>query len=144
MKRKKNPRLARIFAGHDVAFAYLFGSQATGRTHPMSDRDIAVQFRRGVPKGRRHNLRLKLWNKLSDEWRGETIDLVDLSEAPLLLRFNAVRDGQLLYCANDRARIWFEVPTMQEYFDRQFYIERSARTAKRSVAKSASRFTSKK
>ena len=127
--------LSRVFQRHHVSFAYLFGSKAKGLSHARSDRDIAVHFDSHVKPKDRLQRRLKIWNGLSDLWPGETIDLVVLEEAPLLLRFNAIRDGQLLYCANDRERIWFEVPTMKEYFDRQYYVERGAQSALKSFAK---------
>jgi len=127
--------LSRVFQRHHVSFAYLFGSKAKGRGHARSDRDIAVHFNAHLKSKNRLQERLKLWNALSDIWPGETIDLVLLEEAPLLLRFNALRDGQLLYCANDKERIWFEVPTMKEYFDRQYYIERGAQSALKSFAR---------
>ena len=135
-KRERTPPgLAQAFKRHHVTFAYLFGSKAKGLSHARSDRDIAVHFDSHIKSKRRGEERLKLWNTLSDCWPGETIDLVDLTEAPLLLRYNAVRDGQLLYCADDRKRIWFEVPTMKEYFDRQYYIERGAQAAIKKIAK---------
>jgi len=127
--------LNRVFRRHHVSFAYLFGSQATGRANKRSDRDIAVHFEAHVKPKDRIKARLRLWSQLSDAWPRETIDLVDLSEAPLLLRFNAVRDGKLLYCASHKRRIWFEVPTMKEFFDRQYYIERGAQQALKTFAR---------
>ena len=127
--------LSRLFHRHHVSFAYLFGSKAKGRFNPRSDRDIAIHFDSHIKPKDRLRERLKVWNGLSDLWPQETIDLVVLEEAPLLLRFNAVRDGQILYCANDRARIRFEVPTMKEYFDRQYYVERGAQSALKSFAR---------
>ena len=38
------PDLSGVFAAHDVAVAYLFGSRAEGTAHPTSDHDVAVLF----------------------------------------------------------------------------------------------------
>ena len=125
----------KVFRRHHVSFAYLFGSKAKGTATSRSDRDIAVHFSSKMKIKDRLKSRLRLWSSLSDVWPGETVDLVDLEEAPLLLRFNAIKDGKLLYCADDKKRIWFDVPTMKEYFDRQYYIERGAQAALKSYAR---------
>ena len=38
------PDLSEVFAAHDVAVAYLFGSRAEGTARPTSDHDVAVLF----------------------------------------------------------------------------------------------------
>lgn len=131
----KHLPLHQAFRKNQVSFAYLFGSKAKGTSHPRSDRDIAIHFKAGMTAAKRHQHQIQLWNHLSDVWPGETIDLVVLEEAPLLLRFNVVRDGRLLYSKNEKQRIRFEVPTMREYFDRQYYIERGAKQALKAYAR---------
>jgi predicted nucleotidyltransferase len=43
-----------------VIFAYLFGSQAKGKTHPRSDVEVAVYVEDSVPQDRYLDLQLKL------------------------------------------------------------------------------------
>jgi uncharacterized protein YutE (UPF0331/DUF86 family) len=49
---------ARAFAGEPVVFGYLFGSEATGKTHPRSDVDVAVYLEASVPRDRYLDYRL--------------------------------------------------------------------------------------
>lgn len=135
MSREFSRTSAKIFAAHRVSFAYLFGSRALGIDRPGSDRDIAVRFRPNISKSRRFDLRLKLWNRLSDLWPREAIDLVDLGEAPLLLQFRAIQPGKLLFSKNELERVRFEASTMSQYFDRQYYIDRGARHSIAQVAR---------
>jgi predicted nucleotidyltransferase len=124
MNRRSSKASAKVFTAHQVSFAYLFGSRALGKARPGSDRDIAVRFRSHTSKSRRFDLRLKLWNRLSDVWPRETIDLIDLDEAPLLLQFRAIQPGKLLFSQNELERVRFEASTMSQYFDRKYYIDR--------------------
>ena len=43
-ERVHMPDLSEVFAAHDVAVAYLFGSRAEGTAGPTSDHDVAVLF----------------------------------------------------------------------------------------------------
>ena len=46
-------KLDAVFRNYSfIASAYLFGSQATGKTGPMSDVDIAILLKEPRPKGR--------------------------------------------------------------------------------------------
>lgn len=70
----------------------LFGSQASGRTHPESDVDVAVW----LAKPLRPAQRTRLWADLSALFQAD-IDLTVLNRAePLLLNQVATR-GRLLY-----------------------------------------------
>lgn len=48
----------------DVAFAYLFGSMAKGRSGPLSDVDVAVYFSPEGSRGSRFDRQLELTTKL--------------------------------------------------------------------------------
>ena len=45
------------------------------------------------------------------------VDLVDLDRAPWRLKGRIVQDGQLLFSADEPARVAFEVRTRSEYLD---------------------------
>jgi predicted nucleotidyltransferase len=100
-------------AGAGIAFAYLFGSRATGRHHAGSDADIAVMGR--------HPLRLleeaALAQELASALDVPAVDLVDLNRAPLRLKGRIVQEGELLFSSDEPARVAFEVRTRSEYFD---------------------------
>ncbi|MFH1985722.1 MAG: nucleotidyltransferase domain-containing protein [Pseudomonadota bacterium] len=97
----------------DVAFAYLFGSQATGRITAMSDIDIAVYLIEPYTT-KRH---LDLLGHLNDILKTDDIDFVVLNSALLSLKYRIIKPRQVI-CENQPfKRHAFESATIREYFD---------------------------
>ncbi len=96
-----------------VAFAYLFGSRATGRHCAGSDADVGIR----VPPPLRLLEEVALAQALASALDVPAVDLVDLDRAPLRLKGRIVQEGQLLFSADEPARVAFEVRTRSEYFD---------------------------
>ena len=99
-----------------ISAAYLFGSFATGRQRPDSDVDIAVLFIQGIDEYERFDQRLQLACEL-ESIVNRQVDVIDLLAAPLLLRYEVRRTGQLLFEKFHDDRIEYEVRTLREYFD---------------------------
>ncbi len=68
----------------------LFGSQATGQTHPKSDVDLSVISRKEFDWG-------QLFMDFSSLFRRDDVEIVNLSMASPTLWRAVARDGQLLY-----------------------------------------------
>ncbi len=113
-----------IFKKCPVKFAYLFGSRAKSNTTSLSDVDIAVFLDEALTKNQALDTCLEISGELSKEYKTDKIDLVVLNTSPLLLSFDIVVTGKLLYCANEQKRIEFEARTMSLYFDQQYYYQR--------------------
>jgi hypothetical protein len=97
----------------DIAFAYLFGSMATGKTTPLSDVDIAVYLIGGdLPQKR-----LELIGDLCDRLGTDRLDLVILNTAPPGLRARVVRSKRVLAERMPTKRHAFESRTLREYMD---------------------------
>lgn len=99
--------------GSGVAFAYLFGSRATGTERSASDADVAVMPARELgllDQGR-------LANRLAQALGASEVDLVLLDRASLELRGRVVQEGRLVFSADEPRRVAFEVRTRSEYFD---------------------------
>lgn len=97
----------------EVKFAYLFGSVANCTQGVLSDVDLAVCL-----DGRRDlfNCRLLLQDALAKSLHHERFDLVVLNNAPLVLKYEVVKNGIVL--KEDRPRrIMFETAVLQEYLD---------------------------
>lgn len=107
-------RLRRFFATERmVKFAYLFGSSARDEAGPLSDLDVAV-YLDGRVDGFRYRLRLA--EGLARALKTEKLDLVALNSAPVLLKYEVIRDGIIL--KEDRPRrVMFETLVLQEYLD---------------------------
>jgi uncharacterized protein len=101
----------------DVSMAYLFGSQAQGRAHTLSDVDVAVLFAERLTPEEQSGARLRLMGELMALLRREDVDLVVLNQASLLLRQRVLRDGRLLFANDDRERVRFAAETYRRYLD---------------------------
>ena len=75
---------------YDLEFVVLFGSQATGQTHPKSDVDIGVISRSEINW-------LSLIGDFYSLFRREDVEVVNLAMASPTLWRAMVRDGKLLY-----------------------------------------------
>lgn len=102
----------------EVHIAYLFGSQATGKTTPLSDVDIAVLVDLSVlssstPYGYKAEIAADLIKVL----KTNQVDLVLLNEAPPFLLHRILKSGRCL-CARDRqTRLRFETDAVGRYLD---------------------------
>ena len=100
-------------ARQDVAFAYLFGSFAEGRSTHLSDIDIAVYL-----KDREFaDKRMEILGDLIDILKTDKLDLVILNTAPLSLKMKIVQTKKLLADNAPHFRHVFESRTMRSFFD---------------------------
>jgi len=97
-----------------ILVAYLFGSHAKKTNTSESDVDVAVLLSE-TPK-KLLDYYLYLANKLS-EILGDNVDLVILNTAPPLLKHQVIKNGEIVYCRNEEARITFEANAQCEYLD---------------------------
>jgi predicted nucleotidyltransferase len=95
-----------------VSLAYLFGSQASGATGPLSDYDLGVLVERSSA-----GLRYRLSYKVSQALGTDRIDLVLLNEAPVELAYAIIAQGRLLYQRSLAARVEFEARVLSCYGD---------------------------
>ncbi len=106
-----------------VNFAYLFGSTVRGDANKLSDVDIAVMLDESLSKKDMLNEELNLISELTRVLKSDKIDLVVLNDAPLLLKFNIIKNGHVLK-SDETKRIAFETGVMSRYLDEQYYIKR--------------------
>lgn len=118
---EKKQQLNTLMNKHNVAIAYLFGSQAHGTAGQESDTDIAVLFTDDADKNSDYlEKNSALYNELRKIFKKE-VDLVDLSETHSpLLRHRAIFRGQLLHCEDSKLRFQFEQRVLQEYEDTRY------------------------
>lgn len=98
----------------------LFGSQATGRTGPLSDVDIAVWADPDLSRTGRSNLRLELIGQAAEALRTEDVDLVVLNDAGPLLRHRAIRDALRLVDRDVATRVRLETRAILDYLDTEW------------------------
>lgn len=110
-------RLSMALDREDVAAAYLFGSQVTGRAGPLSDADIAVWARPGLDADGRFALRLQLTGAAASALGTDEVDVVVLDDASPLLRHRAWKNGRLLVDRDPVTRVRGEARALVEYLD---------------------------
>jgi predicted nucleotidyltransferase len=109
--------LEAVFARYPVVLAYVFGSQASGATTPLSDIDLAVLLESGVASP--GTVQAALISDLMLVVRRSDVDVVILNGAPPLLKQRVISRGRVIYCRDEGARVHFEVAARREYFDTQ-------------------------
>ncbi|MBU4512940.1 nucleotidyltransferase domain-containing protein [Patescibacteria group bacterium] len=125
LTRAQEQQIKKLCQKYKVNTLYLFGSQATGKTSKLSDWDFAVQLKNTIKPSRFFGYQIKLNSELMrllDADVGE-LDVVVLNqdETPLLLKYNVIKDGQILYCLNQDQRKDLEFETMRDYLDWEYY-----------------------
>ncbi|MEK7208104.1 MAG: nucleotidyltransferase domain-containing protein [Patescibacteria group bacterium] len=89
----KKEAIAEIAKKHGLNLVVLFGSQATGRAYSKSDVDVAILARQPI----RLEAQIKVGAELSNAFKRDDVELVDLADAsPTLMRV-VVEDGRALY-----------------------------------------------
>lgn len=101
----------------DVVFAYLFGSQSTGRSGSRSDIDVAVYLRDGVDL---FETRLRLVGVLERALGTDAIDLVVLNTAPLSLAGRILTTRRVLVDQQPPQRHLYESLTARQFVDFRF------------------------
>lgn len=109
----------KIFQKYKVKLAYLFGSQAKGRSAKESDLDIAVLFKKKPSDPLALREITAISSELSKKSFPKKLDIVPLNGAPLLLKYEVVAHRKILYCENENERKNFEVSVIKEYIDEE-------------------------
>lgn len=131
----KMNQIKAFFSTEPIGAVYLFGSQASGKTHPNSDYDFGVLFKSNIDKKMRFNKRLEYIGKLGKLLSHDKIDVVDLDSAPIQLQYFALAPRKDIIAKNDTQRINFEHRVMSNYFDRLPYIRRHSNISIINIAK---------
>ena len=119
-----------VFAAHDVAVAYLFGSRAEGVARSNSDHDIAVLFTSEEPAfDATERLRAALEAVVATP-----VDVVDLDRAGLELRGRIAERGRLLWSADEPRRVGFVVDARLRWIEFRPVLEETTRSYLRRVA----------
>ncbi|HHU82860.1 MAG TPA: nucleotidyltransferase domain-containing protein [Firmicutes bacterium] len=101
-----------------VRFAYLFGSQAKGTAGRLSDIDVAVFFDEAAYiRGSIYGPESELVFKLEKALEAGPVDIVVLNKAPILLRYQVLKYGEIIYCRSEEERIKFHEETIRLYLD---------------------------
>ena len=115
---EKQAKLNQLFTQSPVSAAYLSGSLA-GRAAfgQLTDVDIAVLLMEQIKSDQFLDYQLYLFSELAKRLEADTIDVVILNQASLLLKLQVIKYGQILYCRDEKKRVAFETRAVMDYLD---------------------------
>ncbi len=122
-------RLANVFRRYaDIQAVYLFGSQATGKTHSESDIDLAIVPRSPALRAQKLDILTDLVSAGFDE-----VSLVFLDTKDVALKFAAVRLNRVIYQTDDFDRGETYSRILREYWDFRPYLRAQNDALKRRI-----------
>lgn len=130
--------IAEFAANEGLRAAYLHGSTAQGTMDAESDIDVALLLPSSLSPEERWETRLRCIGFLMEKFPAEAdkFDVVVLQDVPVLLRYNVIRRGRLLYERIRSDRLDFEISVEREYDDEEPYLRREADIALRRILSS--------
>ena len=115
---EKQSRLNQLFTQSPVNAAYLAGSLSnrTSFGH-LSDVDIAILLMDQIKSDQFLDYQLYFFSELAKRLESESIDVVILNQASLLLKLQVIKYGQILFSRDDKQRVLFETKAVMDYLD---------------------------
>ncbi|GHO67166.1 hypothetical protein KSC_060580 [Ktedonobacter sp. SOSP1-52] len=115
---EKQTQLTQLFAKNPVNAAYLTGSLSNRASFgQLSDVDIAILLMDQVKADQFLDYQLYFFSELAKRLESESIDVVILNKASLLLKSQIIKYGQILFSRDERQRILFESRAVMAYLD---------------------------
>ena len=117
--RERTARAARQLAGdRRVRLVYLFGSTASRASANVGDIDLGILTRPALTLRQLLSLRAEVAVTV-----GSGIDLVALNDAPVVLAWEIVRNGECLYAADPADQLEFVMRVQRHYWDFKPFLE---------------------
>ena len=115
---EKQSRLNQFFAQNPVNAAYLSGtlSNRSAFGH-LNDVDIAILLMDQIKSDQFLDYQLYFFSELAKRLESESIDVVILNKASLLLKLQIIKSGQILYSRDEKHRVIFETKAVMDYLD---------------------------
>jgi len=101
----------------EIVVSYLFGSYARNQSNSLSDIDIALLLNKKIEKEGELIYKAKLIADLMSVLKTNLVDVVCLNSAPPLLAHRVIRDGIIIDSKDEKARIFFETLSLNQYID---------------------------
>src|SRR5690242_17573065 len=115
---EKQSRLNQLFTQSPVNAAYLAGSLSnrTSFGH-LTDVDIAILLMEQIKSDQFLDYQLYFFSELAKRLESDTIDVVILNQASLLLKLQVIKYGQILFSRDEKSRVAFETKAVMDYLD---------------------------
>jgi uncharacterized protein YutE (UPF0331/DUF86 family) len=114
----KQSRLNQLFTQSPVNAAYLAGTLSNRTSFgQLTDVDIAILLMDQVKGDQFLDYQLYFFSELAKRLETDTIDVVILNQASLLLKLQVIKSGQILFSRDEKQRISFETKAVMDYLD---------------------------
>ncbi len=115
---EKHSQLNQLFAQNPVNAAYLAGSLSSRTSFGhLSDVDIAILLMDQIKADHFLDYQLYFFSELAKRLESESIDVVILNQASLLLKLQVIKYGQILFSRDEKQRVSFETKAVMDYLD---------------------------
>jgi uncharacterized protein YutE (UPF0331/DUF86 family)/predicted nucleotidyltransferase len=115
---EKHSQLNQLFTQSPVNAAYLAGSLSTRTSFGhLSDVDIAILLTEQIKSDQFLDYQLYFFSELAKRLESDSIDVVILNQASLLLKLQVIKYGQILFSRNEKLRVSFETKAIMDYLD---------------------------
>src|ERR1700693_2316349 len=119
---EKQSRLNQLFVQNPVNAAYLAGSLSSRTSFGhLSDVDIAILLMDQIKSDQFLDYQLYFFSELARRLESESIDVVILNQASMLLKLQVIKYGQILYSRDEKQRVMFETKAVMDYLDFKKY-----------------------
>jgi len=115
---EKQTRLNQLFAQSPVNAAYLAGSLSSRASFgQLNDVDVAILLMDQIKSDQFLDYQLFFLSELANRLESDSIDVVILNQASLLLKLQVIKYGQILFSRDEKRRISFETRAVMDYLD---------------------------
>jgi len=115
---EKQSRLNQLFTQSPVNAAYLAGSLSSRTSFGhLTDVDIAILLMDQIKSDQFLDYQLYFFSELAKRLESDSIDVVILNQASLLLKLQVIKYGQILFSRDEKQRVAFETKAVMDYLD---------------------------
>ena len=115
---EKQARLNQLFTQSPVNAAYLAGTLSTRASFgQLSDVDIAILLMDQIKADQFLDYQLYFFSELAKRLESDSIDVVILNQASMLLKLQVIKYGQILFSRDEKQRVSFETKAVMDYLD---------------------------
>ena len=115
---EQHTQLNQLFAQSPVNTAYLAGTLSNRASFGhLTDIDIAILLMDQIKSDQFLDYQLYFFSELAKRLGSDSIDVMILNQASLLLKLQVIKYGQILYSRDEKQRVSFETKAVMDYLD---------------------------
>ncbi len=105
-----------------IDLLFLFGSTIEGFETPRSDIDVAILYQKDSDSKTRFRSSISISTIIENE-TNKQVDVISLNDASIIMKYQVVTKGILLFCFDEERRIDFQCQTIMSYEDYLPYLK---------------------